>query len=142
MAMINSQLRRLVNSESITRVPPHATVTPMAREVKFTPELAEAMGDRLRQLIVQSPWSRPQFAIKLGVSTAMLSKMINQGGGSLAAWAKACELLNASLDYVVLARFPTADPAWVQRVLRAGMEAVGKEASGPPAALLKHKRHQ
>lgn len=123
-------------------MPGRATVTRMAREVKFPPERAEAMGARLLQLIEQSPWTRPQFAVKLGVSTAMLSKMVNQGGGSLAAWAKACELLDASLDYVVLARFPTADPEWVQRVLKAGMEVVGKEGHPVPPELLRLKRRQ
>ena len=76
------------------------------REIKIPPGDARDIGGRLKQRLRHHRQRHPEsldqqwLAEQLGVSKAMVNKMIKHGGGSFAGWRKACLVVDTDMDFV------------------------------------------
>lgn len=98
----------------------------MGKELDFTAAESVAMGKRLAQSLKLAGKTQAWLAKAMNVSTAHTNKMVKQGTGSLASWALACKLLNASMDYVVLGRGDVGTDAqtWLRELMRTSFKHV------------------
>lgn len=119
MTAINSQFPPYVNSQLTSIVFRRGRLIRMKqREVKIPPGDASAIGGRLRQRLRHHRQKYPEaqdqawLAAQLGISKAMVNRMLNHAHGSLAGWRKACLVLESSMDYVVYGRMEKADQSF------------------------------
>lgn len=82
------------------------------------------MARRLGETMERAKVTPAKMAAEMGVTTAHISGMTLHGRGSFAAWAKACGVLGASMDYIVTGKYPLADAEWVREVLIRGLQTL------------------
>lgn len=117
MDAINSQLSLTVNSELTNCDYVAGTLRAMAqRELKIPPAEARLMGMRLKETLDIRNRKQNWLAEQMGLAPEMVSRMINEGAGSLAGWRKACQILDASMDYVVKLTYQKADPEFTNLI--------------------------
>lgn len=107
---INDSLRRATNGGlRLAGMTKKRSITPTATQRKD-------YGKRLADAIDRAGRTQVWVAEQLHCTEAQVSKMCKHGAGGLWAFAQACDLIGASLDYVVLGTYPKADEWFVDRL--------------------------
>lgn len=99
----------------------YRTLAPMtrpktSRSITPTKQQRLAIGKRLAETIEKKGYTQVWLAEQLNCTEAQVSKMCKHGQGGLWAFAQACDALGESLDYIVLARFPTANQEFMEQL--------------------------
>lgn len=119
---VNDTLRRSQNGGLTLAVMKKRSITPSAAQRKD-------YGRRLSEAIERAGKSQAWIAEQLHCTEAQISKMCKHGAGGLWAFAQACDVIGASLDYVVLGTYPRADDFFMDK-LRQLMATASSDKSG------------
>jgi hypothetical protein len=123
---INDPLMQATNGGlRLARMTKKRSITPTATQRKD-------YGRRLGEAIDRAGKTQAWVAEQLHCTEAQISKMCKHGAGGLWAFAQACDLIGASLDYVVLGTYPKADDFFMDR-LRQMMGSQAPAATGKGA---------